>query len=107
VRGDDAWQGKDARSSATIAWGLSIGPLRGEDWSPGLPPSVSAAVSGQLESHHFFRVGDTVESIDGETGSVVDAASLFAVIRWADGQETEVDQFDPKVTVLTRAPHER
>jgi hypothetical protein len=64
-------------------------------------------VSGQLESHHFFRVGDTVERSDGQAGSVIDAGSLFAVVRWDDGEEAEIDQFDPRVTVLTRAPHER
>jgi hypothetical protein len=73
---------------------------------PGLSTPY-AAVSGQLESHHFFRVGDTVERSDGRLGDIVDAGSLFAVVRWTEGEETEIDQFDPAVTVLTRAPRER
>ena len=63
-------------------------------------------MSGQLESHHFFRVGDTVERLDGQVGVVVDAASLFAVVRWTDGAEGEVDQFDSRVTVLARASND-
>ncbi len=60
-------------------------------------------MSGQLESNHFFRMGDAVRGMDGRTGKVGDAGSLFAIILWSDGEEAEVDQFDPRVIVIERA----
>lgn len=60
-------------------------------------------MSGQTESQHFFRGGDSVRSIDGVDGAVVEASALFAVIEWSDGRRQELDQFDPYVVVLHRA----
>ena len=60
-------------------------------------------MSGQLESHHFFRPGDTVRETDGRIGVVGDAGSLFAIISWGDGEEAEIEQFDPRVIVLERS----
>lgn len=60
-------------------------------------------MSGQLESRHFFRARDTVQARDGLTGEVMEGWALYALIRWMDGREQEVDQFDPAVEVLQRA----
>lgn len=60
-------------------------------------------MSGQLESHHFYRAGDVVQSLDGRTGVVVDAWTHFAAIEWSDGRREELDQFDPSVFVVQRA----
>ena len=60
-------------------------------------------MSGQLESNHFFRSGDTVRRLDGSTGLVVEGFTLFAIVEWMDGQREELDQFDPRVEVLQRA----
>jgi hypothetical protein len=60
-------------------------------------------MSGQLESHHFFRVGDLVHALDGRTGVVLEAWTHYAAIRWSDGRREELDQFDPGVTVVRRA----
>ncbi len=59
-------------------------------------------MSGQLESRHFFRVGDRVRSVDGRAGTVVEAWALFATIEWADGPRDEVEQFDESVVVELR-----
>lgn len=70
-----------------------------------VPPSPShpqEPVSGQLESRHFFRPRDTVQTLDGLTGQVVEGRALYALIRWTDGREQEIDQFDPTVEVLQR-----
>lgn len=60
-------------------------------------------MSGQLESRHFFRENDQVQHLDGVFGRVIDSRPLFAVVRWDDGTEREVDQFDPNVVVIERA----
>lgn len=60
-------------------------------------------MSLQLESRHFFREGDTVRHYRGATGRVVEAMALYAVVRWEDGPEEEVEQLDPAVTVIERA----
>ena len=60
-------------------------------------------MSLQLESRHFFRTGDLVQHRGGALGEVADAQTLYATIRWADGEMQEVDQFDPAVIVLERA----
>lgn len=65
--------------------------------------SREARVSGQLESRHFFRTGDTVRDLGGTEGTVIQAGALFALIEWAGDTTTEVEQFDPSVTVLERA----
>ena len=64
-------------------------------------------MSTQLESRHFLMAGDTVQHIDGRTGSVADAYALYYVVRWDDGAQEEVDQLDPRVSVLERASRER
>jgi hypothetical protein len=61
------------------------------------------AVSGQLESHHFLRTGDSVLSVDGRRGTVVDGAALYAVVEWEDRTVQEVEQFDPGISVVLRA----
>lgn len=60
-------------------------------------------MSAQLESRHFFRSRDTVRRRDGLLGSVVDARALYAVIRWMDGRDEEIDQFDSSIEVIDRA----
>jgi hypothetical protein len=64
------------------------------------------SVSAQLESIHFYRSGDLVEHVTGAAGSVVEAYALYAVVRWDDGREEEVDQLDPAITVTERAAKE-
>ncbi len=59
-------------------------------------------MSGQLESMHFFRVGDHVRSVDGRSGTVVESLTLFATIEWLDGRREEVDQFDERIVVELR-----
>jgi len=60
-------------------------------------------VSTQLESKHFYKTGDTVQHLTGPIGTVVEGLSLYAVVRWDDGRQEEVDQLDPAITVLERA----
>jgi hypothetical protein len=59
-----------------------------------------------MESRHFLKSGDTVEHIDGRQGTVAESFALYAVVRWEDGREEEVDQLDPRVSVITRAEKE-
>lgn len=63
-------------------------------------------MSAQLESRHFYKTGDTVQHLSGIVGTVLEALSLYAVIRWDDGRQEEVDQLDPAITVLERATRE-
>lgn len=63
-------------------------------------------MSLQLESHHFFRSGDEVRHRSGAQGRVVDALALYAVVRWSDGRQEEVDQLDPAIVVVERAAAE-
>jgi hypothetical protein len=63
-------------------------------------------VSTQLESRHFYRTGDTVQHVGGATGTVAEGFALYAVVRWDDGRQEEVDQLDPAITVLERASKE-
>jgi hypothetical protein len=56
-----------------------------------------------MESRHFMKVGDTVQSIGGAFGRVVEGWALVAVVQWTDGRREEVDQFDPRVEVVERA----
>jgi hypothetical protein len=63
-------------------------------------------MSVQLESRHYFLRGDVVQHLSGRVGEVVDALALYAVIRWDDGREEEVDQLDPAITVTERASQE-
>jgi hypothetical protein len=60
-------------------------------------------VSKQLESRHFYRSRDRVRDRDGREGEVTDGRALYARIRWDDGREEEVDQFDPAIVVVDRA----
>lgn len=62
-------------------------------------------MSTQLESRHFYHTGDTVEHVGGGVGEVVEGFALFAVVRWDDGRQEEVDQLDPAIWVLERASH--
>lgn len=63
-------------------------------------------MSTQTESRHFLKPGDAVQHIAGPTGTVLDAFALYAVVRWEDGREDEVDQLDPRVSVIERAARE-
>lgn len=56
-----------------------------------------------MESRHYLKVRDTVQDLGGNVGSVVENTTLFAVVDWGDGRREEVDQFDPRVTVIERA----
>jgi hypothetical protein len=60
----------------------------------------------QLESAHFMRTGDLVRHAGGRTGSVVEAMTLWATIRWDDGSQEEVEQLDPMIAVVERASRE-
>lgn len=63
-------------------------------------------MSVQLESRHFFLARDVVQHFTGLTGEVRESLALYAVIRWEDGREEEVDQLDPRITVVERAARE-
>jgi hypothetical protein len=63
-------------------------------------------MSVQLESRHYFMARDTVQNAAGVLGEVVEAMALYAVVRWEDGREEEVDQLDPWITVVERASRE-
>jgi hypothetical protein len=63
-------------------------------------------MSVQLESRHYFMARDTVQNAAGVLGEVVEARALYAVVRWEDGREEEVDQLDPWITVIERASRE-
>ncbi|MFL5382185.1 MAG: hypothetical protein ACJ8GN_06690 [Longimicrobiaceae bacterium] len=63
-------------------------------------------MSTQLESRHFLKAGDAVQHVGGRTGTVVEAFALYAVVRWEDGRQEEVDQLDPRVFVTERAARE-
>jgi hypothetical protein len=47
-----------------------------------------------------------VQHRTGPIGTVVEGLSLYAVVRWDDGRQEEVDQLDPAITVLERASRE-
>jgi hypothetical protein len=64
------------------------------------------SVSTQLESRHFLKTGDAVQHVGGHAGAVVEAFALYAVVRWEDGRQEEVDQLDPRVFVTERAARE-
>lgn len=63
-------------------------------------------MSVQLESRHFYKRGDVVRDLAGRTGEVLDSLALYARVRWEDGREEEVDQLDPRITVVERAARE-
>jgi hypothetical protein len=63
-------------------------------------------VSAQSESRHFLQAGDSVERVTGDTGTVLESFALYALVRWEDGREEEVDQLDPAVSVTRRAAGE-
>lgn len=60
-------------------------------------------MSLQTESRHFLKVNDTVLEVGGETGRVVHASALYALVQWRDGRREEVEQFDPRMEVVERA----
>lgn len=59
-----------------------------------------------MESRHFLKQGDAVQHLDGRPGRVVESFALYAVVRWEDGRQEEVDQLDPRVFVTERAEKE-
>lgn len=63
-------------------------------------------MSTQLESRHFLQTGDTVEHVGGSMGKVKEAFALYAVVKWEDGREEEVDQLDFRISVVERAQKE-
>ena len=63
-------------------------------------------MSTQLESRHFYNTGDVVERLDGSLGTVAEAFALWALIRWHDGGQEEVDQLNPAISVVERARKE-
>lgn len=63
-------------------------------------------MSTQQESRHFLKVGDTVQHVGGIPGVVLESFALYAVVRWEDGRQEEVDQLDPTVSVTERASRE-
>ena len=63
-------------------------------------------MSTQLESRHFLKTGDLVQHIRGAMGRVVEGYALWAVVRWEDGRQEEIDQLDPAVSVVERAVRE-
>ena len=63
-------------------------------------------MSTQLESRHFLKPGDIVQHLTGRTGTVRESFALYAVVRWEDGRDEEVDQLDPAVFVTERAAKE-
>ena len=69
----------------------------------GIGEQTEELLSLQTESRHFMKVNDTVQQVGGETGWVVDATALYALVEWRDGRREEVDQFDPRVEVIDRA----
>jgi uncharacterized protein YkvS len=74
---------------------------------PSQPESNDSAAAegkiGQLESQHFFRVGDIVRSVDGRSGTVSESWTHYAVVEWDGGAREEVEQFDESVVVDIRA----
>jgi len=60
-------------------------------------------VSSGLESRHFYMTGDLVQRDDGLAGQVLEGMALWAMIRWEDGREEELDQLDHRVWVTERA----
>ena len=60
-------------------------------------------VSSNLESRHFYLTGDRVQRLDGLFGEVLEGMALWAVLRWEDGREEEVDQLEPSIWVVERA----
>lgn len=60
-------------------------------------------MSIQLESRHFYNTGDRVQHQGGATGTVVEGFALFAVVRWDDDRQEEVDQLDHRISVVERA----
>ena len=70
------------------------------------PVPYSLSVEMQLESAHYLRTGDLVRHSGGRTGSVVEAMTLWATVRWDDGTQEEVEQLDPQIVVVERATRE-
>jgi hypothetical protein len=64
-------------------------------------------VSSSLESRHFFMTDDRVQRLDGLEGHVLESFALWAVIRWEDGRQEEVEQLDAALWVVHRASGEQ
>ncbi len=71
-----------------------------------IPCSLFPVSKMQLESAHYMRTGDQVRHDGGRTGSVVEAMTLWATVRWDDGTEEEVEQLDRAIVVVERATRE-
>ncbi|HET7463933.1 MAG TPA: hypothetical protein VFJ82_21940 [Longimicrobium sp.] len=63
-------------------------------------------MSIQSESRHFLKAGDLVEHVAGRAGTVLESYALYALVRWDDGAQEEIDQLDPAVSVTERATKE-
>ena len=63
-------------------------------------------MSVQLESRHYYKRGDVVQHLTGRVGEVMEERALYAVVKWEDGRQEEVDQLDPAITVVERAARE-
>lgn len=59
-----------------------------------------------MESRHYLLAGDVVQHLAGKVGTVVESFALYAVVRWEDGAQQEVDQLDPSVSVTERGARE-
>ena len=63
-------------------------------------------MSAQLESRHFYNTGDVVQHVTGGMGEIAEGFALWAIVRWEDGRQEEVDQLDPTIWVVERASRE-
>lgn len=63
-------------------------------------------MSVQLESRHYYKHRDVVQHLTGRVGEVLEERALYAVVRWEDGRQEEVDQLDPTIVVVERASRE-
>ena len=88
-----------APSCRAAGEGVKLSPDAFPRATPAAPPPMSA----NLESRHFYLTGDVVQRLDGTEGRVLEGMALWAVIRWEDGREEELDQLDPTVWVTERA----
>ena len=71
------------------------------------PVPYSLTFKMQLESAHYMRTGDLVRHDGGRTGTVLEAMTLWATVRWDDGgADEEVEQLDPRIIVTERATRE-
>lgn len=61
----------------------------------------------EINSLYFHYTGDLVmRQADGVIGDVLSHTNLYAVVRWSDGEEVEVEQGGPAVILSIKA-HDR